>query len=270
VVCVDDPEVIAYLPVWLDTLHVAHLYRVPASSPIVEAASHNDRWHVQSVFKMPYLDLSDGFDAVLASMSKNRRSDVRRCRRRLAERGDLRFVAHPNDRDVSSSLSAGLELQARGWKGEHGHAVLNNPVHERWYRSLAEVTNDVGWLRVSSLYLDDRLLSFAFGLWVDGVAYGMLNAYDESDDVRSLSPGNVLFGELFAHAADEGMNRYELGSGDDPWKFQWTRNADLAYDLLLFGAGVRGRALNMLRNRLRSHDGDSEERERELAEADNG
>lgn len=267
VITVDDQEVIDYVPTWLDTLQVAHLYRVPASSPIVEAARHNPRWHVQSVFKMPYVDLSDGFDSVLARMSKGRRTDVRRCRRRLGERGEVRFVPHPAPGDLDSVLSAALSLQASGWKGEHGHAVLNNPVHERWYKALAEVGESAGWLRVSSLYLDDRLISFSFGLWVDGVAHGMLNAYDESDDIRSLSPGNILFWEVFAHAAEMGMHRYELGSGDDPWKFQWTKDSDTTYDLLLFGAGPRGRSMNLVRNLVRKGRGKGNDRDEALSAA---
>lgn len=251
VIRVDDPVVDEYLPIWLDRLPVTHLYRVPASSPVVGAVGGKRRWHVQKVFKTPYVDLSEGFDAVLADMSKEQVRANRRRRRRLEERGDVRFVLHPSREEVGSSLKAGLELQMLGWKGERGHAELSDPVHERWYRSLAEVAEDAGWLRVSSLYLDDRLLSFNLGVWVDDVAYGMLNAYDESDDVRSLSTGNLMFQELFAHAASDGIRRYDLGSGDDPWKLQWTAKSHDLYDLLLFGSGVRGRVMDFARNRLR-------------------
>lgn len=251
VVATPDPETVEYLPRWVDSLPVAHLYRVPEHSPLVHAVGERPRWNVQQVFERPYVDLTSGIEAVWERMSKSHRKNLRRRRKRLEELGDLTFVRHPEATDLEAALREGLLLQARGWKGEHGHAVLNNPIHEHWYRSLSEVAEDAGWLRASSLYLDDRLLSFDLGIQFNGVDHGMLNAYDESTDVKALSTGNILLKFLFESGSASGVRRFELGSGSDPWKLQWTRERDLVYDLLVFGSGLRGRGLSLLKNWLR-------------------
>jgi CelD/BcsL family acetyltransferase involved in cellulose biosynthesis len=254
VVSVEDEEVHERIPGWLDSLPVAHLYRLREQSLLVAACGSRPHWNVGATLKSPYVDLEGGIAAVHSALSKEFARTLRRRRRRLGEMGSVTFVDQPAPQEIGSVLDAGFRLEASGWKGQQGVAVLNRPTHERWYRSLAERAQDRGWLRLSSLYLDNRLLAFRYDLEYAGSRHGLISTYDESPDV-ALSTGNLLLESVLEQSAERGLNTYEFGYGQHPWKYDWTSNERLVYDLLVFGSGPRGRALSgawRVRNAMRS------------------
>ncbi|HSJ83706.1 MAG TPA: GNAT family N-acetyltransferase [Acidimicrobiia bacterium] len=244
VVGADDEEVTDHLPAWLNSMPMTHLYRVAESSAIISALPAQPRWLVQTTFNSPYVDLSSGMDRVRAGMSKDFQRTLRRRRRRLEEMGPLEVVETGSAGPPHHLLDAGLALEAVGWKGQRGHAVLNEPTHERWYRSVTEVAQDRGWLRLCGLFLDGRLLAFRYDLEVGATRWGMLSAFDESPDVASLSPGTLLLERVLETCAANGLDRYEFGSGNDQWKYEWAPELRQVHDLLLFGSGPTGRALH--------------------------
>lgn len=246
VVAGEDDEVRSHLPAWLDSLPIAHLYRFRESSPIVTAVPEYRRWSIPNVLKSPFVDLSGGMDRVRSGLSKEFARTLRRRRRRLEEMGPVTYVDHPSPGDVGAVLDTGLKLEADGWKGKEGVAVLNQPTHERWYRSVAEVAQDQGWLRLSALYLDDRMLAFRYDLRYGGRRYGQISSYDESPEM-ALSTGSLLLESALEQSAAEGLGTYEFGYGSHPWKYDWTSEQRLVYDLLILGSGLGGRLLSLLR-----------------------
>lgn len=241
VIAVDQPEVIEYLPRWLDELPVVNLYRVNAESPIMNALPTRRRWQVQSEFNSPYVPLASGMEAIRSGMSKDFQRTLRRRRRRLEEMGSIEVREHQSLSDSNGLFEAGLAMEAAGWKGQRGHAVLNHPTHERWFRSLSEVAEDYGWLRICGLYLDERLLAFRYDIEAGGRRFGMLSAFDETPDVASHSPGTILLESVLEASAAAGVSQYEFGVGNDAWKYEWNPSVRHVYDVLLFGNGLLGR-----------------------------
>jgi CelD/BcsL family acetyltransferase involved in cellulose biosynthesis len=163
--------------------------------------------------------------------------------------GPLSIVEQNTHDGANGMLDLGLRLEASGWKGERGHAVLNDPTHDRWYRSFTEVAEDQGWLRLCGLFLDERLIAFRYDFEVGDRRWGMLSAFDETPDVASLSPGTLLLETVLENAASSGLGTYEFGAGNDSWKYEWNPSVRQVYDLLLFGSGPSGRALHMAKTK---------------------
>jgi len=242
VVAGDDPDVWAQIPRWLDGLSIAHLYRLRQDSPLIEAASDHARWSVPLVLQSPYVDLGNGMEHVRAGLSKEFARTLRRRRRRLEELGEVRYVDHPSAADVQSVLNQGFQLEAQGWKGKEGVAVLNLPTHEAWYRSVAEVAEDQRWLRLSALYLNERLIAFRYDLEYQGRRHGLISTYDEGPDV-ALSTGSLLLESALEQSVADGVDSYEFGYGAHPWKYDWTSKERLVYDLLILGSGLPGQVV---------------------------
>lgn len=240
-----DEEVAQRIPRWLNSLDVAHLYRIHADSVIVDAMAGQPRWMVRYERDSPYVDLSEGMVGVRASWSRNFRRNLRRRRRRLEEMGTVTYVDHPNAIDVREVFEAGLRLEASGWKGEEGIAVLREPAYERWYRALTEVALDEGWLRLSCLYLDDRMLAFGYDLVFEGRRYGMLTTYDESPDVAPISAANLMLESTLEQSSEEGLTSYEMGPDFLTYKYDWTPLSRKVYDLSIYGSRPVGRLLHV-------------------------
>lgn len=246
VVAVDDDEVLHRVPRWLDSLPVAHLYRIQSESIIVDAVSDRRRWIVRYARDSPYLDLTRGMDGIRAGWSGDFRRTLGRRRRRLEELGEVTFVTYPGDGDHREIFEAGLGLEAAGWKGREGVAVLKDPSYERWYRGLVEIARDEGWLRLSSLYLGDRLIAFGLGMVYGGRRYGMLTTYDEAPDVAKLSVGNLMFESILENACAEGLASFELGPDYVSYKRDWTPHHHMVYDLSIYGSRPMGRLIHAL------------------------
>lgn len=236
-----EPEVTEYIPRWLQGTDVSHFYKVSAGSIIVSEARNQRRTLIERVRQSPYIDLSRGIEAARAATSHNHRRSIRRRWRRLKDVGEVTYVDHPDQREIAIVLDQALALEASGWKGIEGRAILMRPGHERWYRSLTEVAQEHGWLRLSALYLNGEMIAFAYDLVYAARRFSMLTSYDESPDLYRLSVGNLLLDAILERSASDGLTSYELGHGSRESKRHWTDRARLVYDVTSYGSTPRGR-----------------------------
>ena len=90
-----------------------------------------------------------------AHLSRDRRREVRRLGRRLEELG---ATVAPLERptDVDADVERALTLEASGWKGRRGTAILNDPATARFYRDVARAFAKRDELRLSTVSLDGR------------------------------------------------------------------------------------------------------------------
>lgn len=240
-VSTDEPETTEYLPVWLNGSSVAHFYKVRENSALVKQAPLQPRWMVTKTRVTPYVDLSRGIEAIRASTSKEHRRAIQRRTRRLYEIGELQFIDHPESQDISSVLESGLALEAKGWKGARGSAVLRRPEFERWYRILTDIAHQNGWLRLSTLNLDGQMIAFAYDIVYGNRRFGMLSAYDESPEMKPLSCGTILVDRILEQSTADGLLAYEFGHGSREWKRNWTDTEHTVYDISIYGRGFTGR-----------------------------
>jgi CelD/BcsL family acetyltransferase involved in cellulose biosynthesis len=226
-----------------------------SESPLVAATRRYPGWHQDHRTTSAEIDLSAGVDDLLAGMGKNMRSNLRRADRALVEMGELTVVSDPGPGGLGKTLANGLALEAAGWKGDSGHAVIDSPRRLRFFTELAEVAEANNWLRLGALYLDGRMIAFNYDLEYAGRMVGLLTAYDETLP-RRCSPGNVLLLRILQAAERRGVSAYELGSvgGRKSGKLQWTSQMTPRVYIRGFGPDVRGRAAGSMwqvRNRIR-------------------
>ncbi|HLT95647.1 MAG TPA: GNAT family N-acetyltransferase [Acidimicrobiia bacterium] len=246
VVMSEGEEVEARVSDWLDSFAVAHFYHVDESSAVATEFLRRERWILRKVMVSPYIPLAEGMSGVHSVLSSKSISTLRRKRRRLQELGELRFVDHVGGGEVASVVSAGLALEAAGWKGERGESVLQRPRWERFFRALSEVAEDRGWLRLSVLSLDDRMIAFQYDLAYGGRRFLKITAYDESQEFRKYSPGTLLLESVLEQSCNDGFSSYECGYGEAVWKDRWAPNHRYLYDLSIYGATFKGRMARRL------------------------
>ena len=194
------------------------------------------------------------------SLSRNLRHDVARRLRRLGENGIVTTETSDGSHSLERLLEEGFAVEARGWKGRHGTAIVSRSDTHRFYTEVARWAAAARMLRLAFLRLDGRAIAFQFDLESDGVHYSLKIGYDP--EYERFSPGKLLAYSVVASAISRGLASYELLGVDEPWKERFTDAyrervtvhafAPSAVGRLSRMAYVRGRALRRRLHRERA------------------
>ena len=207
---------------------------------------------VEATRSAPVIDRTSVPDEYASHLSRDRRREVRRLERRLAELG---AVVTPLARpvDVDADIDRALALEASGWKGRRGTAIANDPATERFYRSVARAFANRDELRLSSVTLEGELVAFDLCLVANGRLWIPKGSIDERH--RRLSPGIVLLVAEIEAALENGASGVELLGDADAYKLPFatrTRRHGTAHGARLRPAPVlRVAYRRALRPRLR-------------------
>ncbi len=156
----------------------------------------------------------DGKTYLEQALSSSTRKKLRQQRRRLSEKGALttRIVSRPDD--VATALGDFLAIEAAGWKGRQGTALLCNDNHVALVRGTVASLAAASCVSIHSLYLGDAPVSMQIILRAGPVAFTWKTTYDER--FRDYSPGMLLFEDYTtAFLADPSIALVDSCSLDD-------------------------------------------------------
>ena len=150
-----------------------------------------DRPVVLARWKRAVLDATLDVDEWWRSaLSRKRRKEYRRLWKRLQQQGELAFEELSPEADVRPWLEEFMALEASGWKGRAGTALLCDAHNAAFVRQMVADFHAHGALRFWRLTLDGRWIAGLFGLMVQDVLWLGKIARDESLD--AFSPGVLL------------------------------------------------------------------------------
>lgn len=182
---------------------------------------------------------------------------LRRQWRKLSALG-VQYVSKRDPGAVRAGVETFLALEASGWKGRRGTALLMEPGAVTFARTMTRLLAQEGRCRIESLELDGAPLAMLIVLQSGDRAFAWKMAYDEA--WSDYSPGNQLIAEFTKRQLSEPSVRLtdSCAAPDDPLinRF-WSDKVTLA-DLLLANcpgkssAFQSGLARETLRRRLRS------------------
>jgi CelD/BcsL family acetyltransferase involved in cellulose biosynthesis len=165
--------------------------------------------------------LSADFSAVEKGVSARRRKNFRHFRKRAERSGEVEFVAvAPDVLDVNRYLDEVLRVEASGWKGRRGTAILSNPETERFFRLYGRATAERRMARVFLMKISGVTVAARFAVAHAGRLWELKIGYDER--FRSCSPGILLTHETLRHASREGLVAHEFLGVSEEWQRIWT------------------------------------------------
>jgi CelD/BcsL family acetyltransferase involved in cellulose biosynthesis len=138
----------------------------------------------------------DGPDYLQKALSAASRKKLRQQRRRLAEKGELTSVVITDPPAVRDALEHFLRIEASGWKGRQGTALLSNDADAAFTRAAIGALADEGCACIHALYLDQAPVSMQIVLRAGAGAFTWKIAYDEA--LRDFSPGMLLLEDYTA------------------------------------------------------------------------
>lgn len=174
--------------------------------------------------RSPYLDLSQGF----AHYEANRRADNSEMQTIKRKLGKMAREVGPLRLEWSSDCKTALQTLQR-WKGEQyvrtGHVDLFSIdwIRALFDRLLQQPTSMLSG-KLTTLYAGDQLVAAHLGMATDQVLHWWFPAYDR--DLGRYSPGLVLIYIMAQQANDFGIQRIDLGKGDEDYKFRIASHVD--------------------------------------------
>jgi CelD/BcsL family acetyltransferase involved in cellulose biosynthesis len=174
----------------------------------------------------------DADDYLAQAISSSTRKKLRQHRRRLAERGDLKSVVKKAPDEINEAVEAFLQLEAEGWKGRRGTALLNSPRDAAFARSMLTAFARSGEALIHALELDGRPVSMQVVLRAGPTAFTWKTAYDEA--MRDVSPGMLLFEDYTrAFLQDDEIARVDSCTYDETSFMAGWRERQPVVDLMI-------------------------------------
>ena len=140
--------------------------------------------------------------------------ELRRQRHRLAEHGAVRFDVARTPEQVAAALETFLQLEASGWKGQRGTALMQDEGDAAFVRRAAPALAETGGCEIVSLRAGDTPVAAAIVLRHQDRAFYFKLGIDER--FARFSPGVQLTLDLTRHlCADPAIATADSTAGAD-------------------------------------------------------
>jgi CelD/BcsL family acetyltransferase involved in cellulose biosynthesis len=160
------------------------------------------------------------WDEFEASISSGRRSDLRRYRRRAEKLGKVEFEAvHPDIGSLAPHMEELLRVEASGWKGQSGSALLCEPQFRNFYEHYARSAARSGMLRLFFLRIGGKIVAARLAVEYSGRLWDLKIGYDET--LSKCAPGVLLTHETLRYAINRGLNAHEFLGQAEAWERHW-------------------------------------------------
>lgn len=195
--------------------------------------------------RSPYIALPSSYDELSQGLRAKFRANLRRRRRRLAEKGEVSVERVAGDALSESRLEECLVLERSGWKGAQGSAVSQSTATYGFHLELLRTAAFRENLSLFTLKLAGTPVAFQYGITSHGVYSLVLTGYDER--FGEFSPGHLLTEEVLKDCVSRGLREFDFLGCDLPWKLEWTSTVRPHHWLFVFRDSPLGHILWQLK-----------------------
>ena len=201
------------------------------------------------------LDLLGNWDTYWASRNRdhNRRRNVERCERRLAEQGSITYMryrplgsSHADAEPRWDLYDACEELARKSWQASltNGNTLSHEEVRD-FVRQAHIAAVDAGALDLNLLYLDQRPVAFVYAYHYRGYVDLMRIGFDP--ELAKVAPGNALWTRLIRDSYERGDRVLDLGPTCLDYKKFWLTRVEPNYRYLHYPLRPRAQTLRLAR-----------------------
>jgi CelD/BcsL family acetyltransferase involved in cellulose biosynthesis len=158
-------------------------------------------------------------EAFRSRLSRNTRQTLSRAERRLAALDDVEFARAVSREELFSEFPTFLQVEASGWKGQHGSAISQSGDEAGYFRALLERLSLDGRCEIHTLRAEGRCIASGFWVFTGRGAELLKCGYDES--YSRVSPGRLLTQKSFERCCEDPSVDFVSMLGDAPWVSHW-------------------------------------------------
>jgi CelD/BcsL family acetyltransferase involved in cellulose biosynthesis len=221
-----------------------------ATPQAIQAAGFN---HFAGLWRnSAQIELNDGWNAYWRTRKPHWRSNVRRCFRRLSQRGEVEHVryrplgAAQGDADPRWDLyDSCVELARCSWQGrsQTGTTLSHDSVRD-YLRATHEAAARAGAVDLNLLLLDGQPVAFNYNYYFQGQLYGLRSGFDAQSAQQGA--GTVLMAQMIEDSCRRGDRLIDLGPDYFDCKRHWVTRQQPAYHYTHYRpGGIRAQALRL-------------------------
>ncbi|NQV22476.1 MAG: GNAT family N-acetyltransferase [Rhodospirillales bacterium] len=211
-------------------IDAVYIQYVPASS-LLDAVARRGGGITTDQEEHRYVDCREFADwsGYFRSRSTNRRSDLRRRRRRLEETGVVEVVRISTTEQLSGFLPWLFVTKIAALSGSDGPTDwFTAPQHKEFLTSLLHRGLKSGVGVATALVVDGKYIAGKVDVDFRKTKTLLITTYDR--DWARFAPGVVLYEECLREAFDKGFHTVDFRIGDEPHKTNWTNRTGLVRD----------------------------------------
>lgn len=174
--------------------------------------------HSHARHRYSFVDTSGSVDDYMNGLG-NMRRNLKRCRKKLDGHGVVTVAVGRAGAEDPAHLDAFLALEAAGWKGRNGTAILNRPDIAAFYRTLARDFAAAGRWDWQQVRVDGRLVGAGMGIRCGRTVMLPKIAFDEG--FSACMPGNLLTEAVVRAAFADPETDALAHMSDAPWHESW-------------------------------------------------
>lgn len=179
----------------------------------------------------PFVEIDGTWDDYYKSMSKGMRQDIRTTLNKLKLVGEVNFVTYDAD-TYKEALDALFELHRMRQDYKLGQSLFDTQHSRDFFYDLAPAFIKSGWVDITALTINNRVISIAFALKYAGVFYYWIPAFDTEFIKYSLSKVHIQ--NLLKSCFEQNCREFDFMRGDEEYKFKWTNAVHKSYDVRIY------------------------------------
>lgn len=197
------------------------LWGVPVDDPFLGALEEASRRAGRIAFRerlltSPVVDTAAGLESYQRGLSSTTRRTISRYARKAERDLGARVRAVEAPTPPEPLLERCFALEAAGWKGRDGSAILSHPDTAAFFRALLLAFAAEGRLRATTLEADGKLLAFELGVLDGRRLWSLKTSYAEP--YAAYSPGRLVRFATIERCFELGLEGNEMLGDADAYK----------------------------------------------------
>jgi CelD/BcsL family acetyltransferase involved in cellulose biosynthesis len=153
-------------------------------------------------------------------MPRTRRTNMRQRRRSAERRGAVEFSCHcPGEAEAAPLLREAFRVEAAGWKGRNGTAILVRKGSEDFFTRYFTALARLGKLRLYFLRIAGETAAMRCAVEHANRLWDLKIGYDER--FHDCSPGILLTHWTLQNCCERGLEAFEFMGEYEPWEDIW-------------------------------------------------
>jgi len=226
---------------------IAEFDDLDPTSPLIEGmrSERSDEVDVAEGAEISYVELPGSFDDYLAKLSSNRRSKIRRGRKKLFENTGYRFHVVSSQAELDRHYPDLIRLHLDRWETRADHIGFSTEGYVEFHRHVMAAMLEQDCLRLMLLISDDEAIAANYCCrWRGGFYFfqgGFAKVYEP------FRTGEVLMGHAIEQAIHEGMHVFDMLRGEHDYKKSLTDKVRTRTHLYLNQPTLRAKSYRALR-----------------------